>query len=114
MGNIISAENRSNLLSRAKPGNPASNYINVIYILFSLYSVVEGTSSLLYSINIITFNKLQILIIVIIITIPPVPESTGSEAQVDLRGQPTGVCKRGATTHPLGSHCRGHRATHFH
>ena len=27
MGNIISAENRSNLLSRAKPGNPASIYI---------------------------------------------------------------------------------------
>ena len=30
VGNIISAENRSNLLSRAKPGNPASNiYVRV-------------------------------------------------------------------------------------
>ena len=28
VGNIISAENRSNLLFRAKPGNPASNLIN--------------------------------------------------------------------------------------
>ena len=27
MGNIISAENRNNLLSRAKPGNPASDII---------------------------------------------------------------------------------------